>query len=283
MNGELENLKEQLKEVQSKLDALKEEKAKLDELKKNGNFSNNLQEYYDSISKAILASENIITKIEEKINSITSKKENNSYRLSKGMIPYSTIDVYRQVAKVEQPKVEQSKGNISESDVVIDLDSEDFAQPNKDYLKKDRKMRIAQDAIIAALLVGIGAVSFKLIDAIQDRQKNKVNNTIEQPVVNIDTNPYDYESNTVVIPESTPSNPFINVIGYNEAYLKDYESTKELYNTTAEDAVEYVNDAYKILETRFYGDEATIDDIINVIVAISIKFNYRQLYFWCTC
>ena len=41
MKSELEELREQLKEIQSKLDAYKEEKANLDELKKSGKLSSN--------------------------------------------------------------------------------------------------------------------------------------------------------------------------------------------------------------------------------------------------
>ncbi len=288
MNGELENLKNQLKEVQSKLDALKGEKAKLDELKKDGNFSDNLQEYYDSISKAILASESIIAKIKEKIHAIESQKENSSYRLTKDMIPYSTlkyyeaIDKYRQIDTTEQakPKDPEDKG------VIIDIDPipYDETETEEDYIGKDRKKRIAESALIAALLIAIGAASIKLFDAVKDKQSNKENTATYEPVATDNSdNFYNYEENTVTItpeptttPVPTPSNPFINVFGYNETYLKDYESTKEIYNTTAEDAVEYVNDAYKILETRFYGEEATLDDIINVLVAIRTGNLYTE-------
>ncbi len=270
MNGELENLKNQLKEVEEKLQAYKAEKAKLDELKKNGNFSDNLQEYYNSIAKAILASENIIAKISEKINELEGRKDNNSYRLSKGMIPYSTLKCYDAIDEYRQVDT-RKQANPNDDRVVIDIEPDDYNEIEEDYLSKDRKKRIAESAIIAALLIGIGAAAFKLYDAVEERQKNKENTSTYEPVADDTNSAYDYENNTVVIPED----PYASVQNYVEIYRAEYEEMRELYNLTYADAVDYVNRAHSIQSFNFFP-EASIDDVVRLLMNIDNKKLFTQ-------
>ena len=60
-----------------------------------------------------------------------------------------------------------------------------------------------------------------------------------------------------------------------EAYASDYEEAKRLFNLSEKDAINYVNRAYKIKSTRFFGD-ADIFEIIRIdktLVDKEVKLN----------
>lgn len=57
---------------------------------------------------------------------------------------------------------------------------------------------------------------------------------------------------------------------FNINYLNDYEMYREMYNVTPAKIVDYVNRSYQIMATGFY-EEATVDDIIKVVMAIDNK------------
>ena len=63
---------------------------------------------------------------------------------------------------------------------------------------------------------------------------------------------------------------YANVSDFNANYLNDYEFYRAKYNLTPSKAVDYVNRAYMIQANNFYED-AQIDDIIDVIMAIDNK------------